>query len=222
MGRMLGTDASVPLAANYPSHPMTQRFSLLTAYPLAREASPITGGVNGHVAQAVVETSPKSWAETDIKTLLTSGQVALDESKGDKKGPVAIASAVSAAAAPAAPPKPGDADAPKPETRIAVFGDSDFAANGTLGIAGNRDLFMNAIGWLSQQENLISIRPKEADDRRITLTATQQSNITWLSLLIIPGLVFATGVFSWWRPPPTRGPGGPQPPPRAPPETETG
>ncbi len=199
MGRLIGTDASVPVAANYPSHPITQRFTFLTAFPLAREASPITGGVNGHVAQPFVETSPRSWAETDIKSLLSSGQVSLDESKGDKKGPIAIASAVTAVATPAAPPKPGEADAPKPETRVAVFGDSDFAANGGLGIQGNRDLFMNTVGWLSQQENLISIRPKEADDRRITLTATQQANITWLSLLIIPGFVFATGVFTWWR-----------------------
>jgi ABC-type uncharacterized transport system involved in gliding motility auxiliary subunit len=199
MGRLIATDASVPVAANYPSHPITQRFTFLTAFPLAREASPISGGVNGHIAQPFVETSPRSWAETDIKGLLTSGEVALDESKGDKKGPVAIASAVSAAATPAATPKPREADAPKPETRVVVMGDSDFAANGGLGIQGNRDLFMNTVGWLSQQENLISIRPKEADDRRITLTATQQSNITWLSLLLIPGFVFATGVFTWWR-----------------------
>jgi ABC-type uncharacterized transport system involved in gliding motility auxiliary subunit len=199
MGRLIGTDASVPVAATYPSHPITQRFSLLTAYPLAREASPISGGVNGHTAQTFVETSPRSWAEADIKGLLTTGQVSLDESKGDKKGPIAIASAVTASAASTAPPKPGDADAPKPETRVAVIGDSDFVANGGLGIQGNKDLFMNTIGWLSQQENLISIRPKEADDRRITLTATQQSNITWLSLLIIPGFVFGTGIYTWWR-----------------------
>ena len=80
-----------------------------------------------------------------------------------------------------------------------MIGDSDFAANGGLGIQGNRDLFMNTLGWLSQQENLISIRPKEPDDRRITLTATQQANITWLSLLIIPACVFGTGVYTWWR-----------------------
>jgi ABC-type uncharacterized transport system involved in gliding motility auxiliary subunit len=198
MGRLIGTDASVPVAANYPSHPITARFTFITAFPLAREASPISGGVNGHVAQPFVESSPRSWAETDIKELLASGKVSLDEAKGDKKGPIALASAVSATAAPATPPKLGD-DGPKPETRVAVMGDSDFAANAGLGIQGNRDLFMNTIGWLSQQENLISIRPKEADDRRITLTATQQANITWLSLLVIPGFVFGTGIYTWWR-----------------------
>jgi ABC-type uncharacterized transport system involved in gliding motility auxiliary subunit len=200
MGRMIGTDASVPVVAPpYPSHAIAQRLSLLTAFPLAREASPVSGGVNGHVAQAFIETGPRSWAETDLKSLMTTGAVSLDEAKGDKKGPVPLGSAVTAAAAPAAPPKPGEPDAPKPETRVAVIGDSDFAANGTLGVPGNRDLFMNTIGWLSQQDNLISIRPKDADDRRITLTATQESNIFWLSLLIIPGFVFGAGVMTWFK-----------------------
>jgi ABC-type uncharacterized transport system involved in gliding motility auxiliary subunit len=198
MGRLIGTDASVPVAANYPPHPITQRFTLLTAFPLARSASPVTGGVNGHTAQTFVESSPRSWAEADIKSLLASGEVSLDESKGDKKGPVSIGSAVSASST--AAPNPGDLpDAPKPETRVVVIGDSDFAANSGLGIQGNRDLFMNIIGWLSQQENLISIRPKEPDDRRLTLTATQQANIQWLSLLIIPAAIFGMGVYTWWR-----------------------
>jgi ABC-type uncharacterized transport system involved in gliding motility auxiliary subunit len=201
MGRMLGTDASVPVVATYPSHAITERFAYLTAFPLAREAAPISGGVNGRVAQPFIETSARSWAESDIKSLLASGEVALDEGK-DKKGPIVIGAAVSAAVAapatPPTPPAPGD-DAPKPETRVAVVGDSDFASNSALGIPGNRDLFMNTVGWLSQQENLISIRPKEPNDRRITLTATQQSNIAWLSLLIIPGFVFGTGIYTWWR-----------------------
>jgi ABC-type uncharacterized transport system involved in gliding motility auxiliary subunit len=201
MGRLIGTDASVPVAANYPSHAITQRFNFLTAFPMARSVTPVSGGVNNHTAQGFVETSPRSWAETDIKGLLTSGQVALDENKGDKKGPVTIAAAVSATAATATEDKskPGEADAPKPETRVVVFGDSDFAANGGLGIQGNRDLFMNVVGWLSQQENLISIRAKDPDDRRVTLTATQQANINWLSILIIPGAIFGTGVYTWWR-----------------------
>ena len=199
MGRLIGTDASVPVAANYPSHPITERFNFLTAYPLARSIVPVTGGVDGHIAQSFIETSPRSWAEADIKSLLTSGQVSFDASKGDKQGPVSIAAAVNVAVS-SDPPKPGaPADAPKTETRVAVIGDSDFAANATLGIQGNKDLFMNTIGWLSQQENLISIRPREADDRRITMTAAQQSNVTWLALLVIPALIFGAGINTWWR-----------------------
>ncbi|MDR1990578.1 MAG: GldG family protein [Acidobacteriaceae bacterium] len=193
MGRLIGTDASVPVAANYPPHPITERFTVLTAFPLARSVSPMPGS---H-AQPVVESSPQSWAETDIKSLLTTGQVELNEDKGDKPGPITLAVATSEPSKDA--PAEGAKDAPKPETRIVVVGDSDFAANGALGVQGNKDLFMNMVSWLSQQENLISIRTKDADDRRLTLTATQQSNIVWLTLLIIPAAIFGTGIYGWWR-----------------------
>src|SRR5205807_8604093 len=191
-------DPTVPVAAAYPPHPITDRFAVLTAFPLARSASPTTEPVNGHTAQSVIQTSPRSWAESDLKGALAGKPVEYEEGK-DKKGPVSIASAVSGPAAGAPPLDDKNKDAPKPETRVVVIGDSDFASNAVLGISGNRDLFMNIVGWLSQQENLISIRPKEADDRRITMTSTVQTNIQLLALLVIPGVVFASGVYTWWR-----------------------
>ncbi len=81
--------------------------------------------------------------------------------------------------------KPEDKDAPKPEARVAVVGDADFGTNSVLGIQGNKDMFMNIVGWLSQQENLISVRPKEPSDRRITLTATQQNWIVATAMLLV-------------------------------------
>jgi len=33
------------------------------------------------------------------------------------------------------------------------MGDSDFASNVAINISGNRDMFLNIVGWLSQQEN---------------------------------------------------------------------
>ena len=195
MGRLIGAGPEVPVATTYPSHPIVDRFAVMTAFPMARSLTAVNGGVGGHVAQAFVESSPRSWAEHDMKAL-ASGEVTLDATKGDKQGPIALGTAVSAAAAVA----PGDkTDGPKPEARVVVYGDSDFASNAVLGVQGNRDLFMNTIGWLSQQENLISIRPKETTDRRITMTSAQQNNVNWLSLLIIPGCIFSAGVYSWWR-----------------------
>src|SRR5262252_8890007 len=195
MGQLIGTDASVPVAANYPAHPITARFRLITAFPAARSVTPVPGGVNGHIAQGFVETSPRSWAESDLKGMLTTGKVSFNAASGDKQGPITIAAAVSApgATAGAAP------DAPKPETRVVVFGDSDFAGNSATGIEGNKNLFMNVIGWLSQQENLISIRPKEADDRRLTMTAAWETNIAWLSIVIIPGFIFGAGIYNWMK-----------------------
>jgi ABC-type uncharacterized transport system involved in gliding motility auxiliary subunit len=204
MGRLIGTDASVPVAMNYPSHPIVKDMDLLTAYPLARSVIAVPGGVGGRFSQAFVETSAQSWAETDVKTVLAGGKVAFDEGKGDKRGPIVIAAAASAPVA--APPADGKAgqekpaeDARKEESRVVVFGDSDFGSNSALGISGNRDLFMNAVSWLAQQENLIAIRPKDADDRRLTMTANQQLRVLILALLIVPVVVFGTGVYAWWR-----------------------
>ncbi|MDP2391020.1 MAG: Gldg family protein [Acidobacteriota bacterium] len=207
MGQMLGTDASVPVAAQYPPHAISEGFRLLTAYPMARSMTPIEGGANGRIAQPLVNTSTQSWAEADLASLSGTGgaQVAFDEGKGDRMGPITLGAAVSApaTAAPAAPAGNGTPASPdaerKPESRVVGIGDSDFAANFGLGIQGNRDFFMNAVNWLAQSENLIAIRPREPADRRLTLTADQQQRIMLLCLFVIPGIVFASGVYTWWR-----------------------
>ena len=89
--------------------------------------------------------------------------------------------------------------APKPETRVVVVGDSDFATNRALNIGGNRDLFLNMSNWLAQQEDLIAIRPRDPADRRITMTQDQAQMVQWLALAIIPGLLFAAGIRVWWK-----------------------
>jgi ABC-type uncharacterized transport system involved in gliding motility auxiliary subunit len=201
MGQLFNASEAVPIAASYPPHPITDRFRVITAFPLARSVDIVAGGVNGHNAQPLVQTSPQSWAETDIKALMAGTPVKMDEGK-DKPGPITLGAAVSAPVADASkdPAKPADASTPKPETRVVVFGDSDFAANGGAAIPGNRDLFLNTLGWLSQQENLISIRPKEADDRRLNpMPAATQALIMYGAWLGVPLLIFGAGILSWWR-----------------------
>ncbi len=148
---------------------------------------------------------------------LANGEVQMND--GDSEGPISIAVAVSVAVAVAVAVEPATdevaetdptddsidvgveaEDDPTPsETRVAVIGDSDFAANSALGISGNRDLILNTINWLAQQENLISIRPRQPEDRRITLTAAQQLNLNLVTMLMIPGVILGSGVYTWWR-----------------------
>ena len=199
MGQLLGTDASVPVAASYPPHAITENFNVLTAFPLARSIRPVAGGTDGRIPEILIETGPRSWAEVNLAELAT-GEVQLNEDAGDISGPVPIAVTVSQPIADneVPPNDDSDGDATPTESRFVVFGDSDFASNGVIGIQGNRDLVLNAINWLAQQENLIAIRPREPEDRRITLTADAQARITWLSLLMLPGLILASGVYTWW------------------------
>jgi ABC-type uncharacterized transport system involved in gliding motility auxiliary subunit len=203
VGQLLGTDASVPVAAPpYPAHPITQSFRLLTAYPLARSVTPVSGGVNGRTAQTFIQSSTNSWGETNLTEMFTSRKVE-NNKDADLQGPISMAAAVAIAApgapAPAAGAEAKPDEAPKPETRVAVVGDSDFASNALLGIEGNRDMFLNAITWLSQQENLISIRPRDPQDRRLTLTGSQQTAVKWFALLVLPAAIWGAGIISWSR-----------------------
>lgn len=67
-----------------------------------------------------------------------------------------------------------------PESRVAVFGDSDFARNSLLGLAGNRDLLLNTVNWLSADEAYITVRAKSVQDTKLLLDNVAQG---WLKAL---------------------------------------
>jgi len=83
--------------------------------------------------------------------------------------------------------------------RFVVLGSSSWAANSFIRFNGNRDLALNAMNWLSSDEDLISIRPKEQDDRRITMTRAQLTWVRTTSQFMLPLVVVVAGVAVWWR-----------------------
>jgi len=182
VGRLFGTGPAVPLVLNYGSHPITKDFSrVMTFFPFARSVSVISNAGGAVSTTELLKTSEESWAETELK----NGQAKFDEGK-DKKGPITIGVAASK--------RVGDKEA-----RLVVIGDSDFASNGYSRHPPNRDLFMNTVNWLAQDEDLIAIRPKSTTDRRVTMTASQQTLLFWTTLLLIPGLVIGSGAYIWWK-----------------------
>jgi ABC-type uncharacterized transport system involved in gliding motility auxiliary subunit len=185
------------VAQSYPSHPITESFRLASIFPLTRSVSPVTPPPSGKTAQSFVQSGKAAWAETDLKGLTTQVEPTPDPSKGDKNGPVSIAVAINTPA----PPEDAKADDPKtpPQTRLVVIGDSDFASDAVAGSLGNVDLFLNMVNWLTAQENLISIRPKEPGNSRLTMTPDQVGVVKYVSILGIPALVFAIGIFTWSR-----------------------
>ena len=184
----------IPLARSYGVHPITQGFRDFTIYPQTSSVSPATDGKTGLTATTLVSTSPTSWAETDLEGVLRRGVATLDES--DKKGPVSIAVAVTA--------KLGEMGLTPPagvtEARLVVFGTPLFASNQELIQARlNADLFLNAAGWLVGQEELVSIRSRSVRASRAELTQAQATRVFYLSVLIIPELLIAVGIWNWWR-----------------------
>ncbi len=202
MGQLFGASELWPLAIEYPWHPITKDFRLPTLFGGARSVEAGKGTVEGVTAQDLVKTSAQSWAESDLSM---KGPIKYDEGK-DRKGPIALA-AVATVRGPAPSPTPAPSPAPSPapeppkapEGRVVAVGDADFASNQLLGFQGNQDFFLNTIAWLAEDADMISIRPKEAENQAMFLSRQAQQNVAWLALAILPGLFVVLGVATWWR-----------------------
>ena len=189
MGQYIGTDASVPVAAAYPSHPITQALTSLTAYPMARSIRPVSG--DGMTVAPIIETSEKTWSETDIQQL-ASGRFSMDPEKGDRPGPLSLGVAISRR--PVLPASSGPA--PVREPRLVVVGDSDFVANYSGNVPGNADIFLSMIRWLAQ-EKVVTIPPRVPQERVLTMAGSQVRLVSWFAVLLLPGL--AAGAWAYLR-----------------------
>lgn len=87
-----------------------------------------------------------------------------------------------------------------PETRLVVIGNSNFVTDGWFFQQLNGDFFLNSIAWLANEdEQILSIRPREAVNRRLNLTPLQANLISWLALFIVPFLGFLAAIATWWQ-----------------------
>ena len=146
---------------------------ITTLFPLTRSVSPAKAPPPGVNVQPLIRTSPQSWGETD-RAALNRGEARPDDK--DAKGPV-IAVVVT-----------------KDKARMVVYGTSTFASNQFLNLQGNRDLFLNTVSWLAEQEDQISIRPKETKSTPVFLTAQQGWLVFLLPVVVLPAIVLAGGV----------------------------
>jgi ABC-type uncharacterized transport system involved in gliding motility auxiliary subunit len=55
------------------------------------------------------------------------------------------------------------------------------------------------VNWLASDEDLISIRPKDPDNRRITMTARQFLWVRTASQFLFPLAAVIAGVSVWWK-----------------------
>jgi gliding motility-associatede transport system auxiliary component len=189
-----------PLAKEYGQHPITAGFRDYTVFPQTRTVDPDAAGKKGLSATTLVKTSASSWAETSVDDVFTKGVARLDES--DKKGPLSIAVATTGKLKDMGltPPAPAEGQKAAEEARLVVFGSVRFADNQELSQSRlNGDLFLNAVGWLVGQEELVSIRSRTVRASRAEFTPSQAGELFLLSVLIIPELLVALGISVWWR-----------------------
>lgn len=182
IGQLLGVGPQVALVRNYDSHAIVDGMKgTATGFPLSRSLD-IKSGDRTSV-QKLFDSSDTSLATSN----LSSPAVDPKDPK-NKKGPLTIAAAATY--------NTGKQDS---QGRFVVVGSSSWAANSFLNFNGNSDLALNALDWLSSDEDLISIRPKEREDRRITMTQSQVNWVRITSQFLLPLLVVMMGVSVWWK-----------------------
>jgi ABC-type uncharacterized transport system involved in gliding motility auxiliary subunit len=187
-GRLMGAGPSIPLVMQYESHKITDRFRQMTYFPFARSVELSKETVAGVTVEPIIKSNPNSWGETNLK----NNEASFDD-KADIKGPLPLAVAVSKDV------KPASDSGPATKARMVVVGDSDFAINPSFVQAGNGNLFMNMVSWLAQDEDLISIRPKSQDDRRVILTQSQIAMLRLVMVFLLPGAVLVAGIIVYTR-----------------------
>jgi ABC-type uncharacterized transport system involved in gliding motility auxiliary subunit len=182
VGRLFGTGPAVPLVVDYGDSPIAKNLKGgMTFFPLARTMGIADKNKSDVQDTELLKTSARSFTIPNLQ----QKEVKFDP-KTDTAGPLSLGVT-------------GEKTNGDKDSRLVVIGDSDFAANQWVSLQHNGDLFFNTIDWLAQDEDLISIRPKEETDRHLTLTEAQAAALRWVDQIFVPGLIIFSGVFIWWK-----------------------
>jgi len=174
----------VGVAYEYADHPITERLQNLASYfRYARTLSTLPGDDGSTRAISLVLTGEDAWGETDFDALLAGDTFGYDEG-ADTPPPLTLAAV---------------ADNPENDSRLAVFGDSDFGSNADFYVLANGDLVVNAIDWAAKQDSLIDITPKQVTQRYIVPPTVEATGLIFLvSVVGLPALTALLGASVWW------------------------
>ena len=178
----------------YGKHPVTRGFSakdfsaFMIAAPL-RISAPQSEKMQ---CSELVLSGPKSWGETDLRTLFGRQSLAVFEPEVDWPGPAPLAVACQEIG------KGEGAEPGRRASRVAVFGDSDWIKNANFNLYSNRDLIMNTVNWLAGDESGITRR---AAAKRNSMAAVSQRafSLVLAASFLLPELILLIGLFICWK-----------------------
>ena len=182
MGQLAGLGPQVALVTTYSGQPIvSQMRGSAVGFPLSRSMQ--IKNADKTSVEKLFDSSSSSLATYN----LSSPEVSVAD-PNNRKGPLTIAAA-------------GTYNTGKQNSqgRFVVTGSSSWAANRFLGFNGNSDLALNALNWLASDEDLISIRPKQQEDRRVTMTRAQLILVRAISQFVLPLMVVLAGTLVWWK-----------------------
>ncbi len=176
VGQLLGIGPEVPLIRSYGQQPIVQELNSVTGFPLSRSLDVKSTGKS--TVDKLFSTSDAAIATTKLDTAEVNAA-----DPNNKKGPFTLGAA-------------GTYNTGKPNDpgRFVVIGSSGFLDNHMLRFQANSDLALNTVNWLSSDEDLISIRPKQAQNQTLTLNARQSGLFVYTDVYAIPLFLIVLGV----------------------------
>jgi gliding motility-associatede transport system auxiliary component len=182
IGQIAGLGPQVPLVTSYTSQPIVADMKgTATGFPISRSLTTKSTGTAS--VEPLFSSSQSSLATTN----LSSPRVDVKD-PNNKKGPLVLAAAATLTGG-----------KPNQQGRLVAIGSSIWASNRFIDFNGNGDLASNAINWLTSDEDLISIRPRAPEDRRITMTQGQLRTVRIVSQFVLPLIVILAGILVWWK-----------------------
>ena len=180
--------AAAPVVAAYRFNQITKDLPM-TFFPLARPVQQTMEDPTGSITfSPLAVTSPQGWAEQDKERAEFNEGV-------DTPGPLTLVATVEANLVPAT----GGSANPELKTRLVLIGDADFASNKYVEGLGNGVLFLNAVNWLAEEEEMIAIGPKSMQPRQVFLSGVQSSLIFFIGVILVPLALLGIGVAVWWQ-----------------------
>jgi ABC-type uncharacterized transport system involved in gliding motility auxiliary subunit len=167
------------VATSYGQHPITAAFRHNAVFPFARQIG-ISESEEWRVFP-LIEVAQRGWVE-----MSKLEETPVFEASRDLPGPVNIAAAFERAV--------GDK-----QQRIVVIGNGAFLSNAYLGNAGNLQLGIAAVNWLTAEDALVAIDPRPAPDSRLAIDQMTLYAIGFGFLLVLPLVFILIGVVIWWR-----------------------
>lgn len=186
---LTGFDMLTPIITPDKRHPIAAFMNKSVVFPYCRSILPRSHHDAGMTQTVLAVSGPDSWAERNPHSV-RDGVVRFDPAE-DMAGPVPVAVIVETA--------PAEADVPG--GCLLVAGNSNFASDHYINIVGNRDFFLNMVGWLAEQHDLLGSRGgSPAAPEMYFMTRRQGRLIYWLCVVVQPVLVLLCGVLVvWWR-----------------------
>lgn len=181
--RLMGGDPSWAVVSRYGYHKITEKFNYASFFPFARSVDRIEPVPKNISTETIASTSPYSFSTNQFD----AKEIRFDPER-DRRGPIPIAVASTF-----------KEEGKERESRIVVFGDSDFASNQFLELSGNSNLFLNTVNWLEEEEDLVSIAPKTTRPRTISLTISQGRMIFFTTIILLPGIFVLGGILVYFR-----------------------